>query len=85
MFRDATVTDVRIIVPLSLAGSLSRLRGRSKASGNLQNPCTCLGTRGPARAGVVMAPAACATLQVYGKLMNGVRAYPAGAGARYAA
>jgi hypothetical protein len=27
IFRDATVTDVRIIVPLSLAGSLSRLRG----------------------------------------------------------
>jgi hypothetical protein len=38
MFREATVTDVRIIVPLSLAGSSPRLRSRSTASGNLQNP-----------------------------------------------
>jgi hypothetical protein len=40
------------------------------ASGNLQNPCTCLGTQRAGPAGAVMA--ACATLHVYGKLMNGV-------------
>ena len=70
---------------LATLGDSLAADGRIAAMGPNFRYCPVSALSGPARAGAVMAPAAYATLRVCGKLMNGIRAHPAGAGARYAA